>query len=184
MRTGKAVHVLGLAAFAMQLGMSRAAADSPPRERSYGRHDWAAEQVSILSLIVSPERWFERRVQVAGLIFVDEESSFLCFSREIIPLLAVANCIDLELDFEALKIARSDLEGLSGQGALVEGLFQTPEAKPESSTIAHDGGSARVVEVPTRSISGRLASVSRVLVPSAEPEASPESPKAEGDLPP
>lgn len=164
---------------------SRSLASDGTEERtgSFGTHNWAAKPVSILSLIVSPERSFDTQIQVAGFLVIDFETSFLCYSPDVIPLVLTANCIDLELDLDTLQTTRVVLEGFSARGAIVEGLFQAPIPLRESSTITHEGEQVRLIEVPIKSISGRLSNVRRVLVPAQDYISESPSNSAGGDPP-
>ena len=81
------------------------------------------EFVSLMQLIVNPEKYHGKRVSVVGVSKNGFEVHNICFSKEHSQYGITQNCLWIIPDHEALKVTSKELEGANGKYVLMEGIF-------------------------------------------------------------
>jgi hypothetical protein len=79
--------------------------------------------VSVVSLIATPERFHGKAVRVTGAFRVEFEGNNLCLHTEDLKNYNGKNCLWLSLDYATLKSTPKELSRFNGQNVLVEGTF-------------------------------------------------------------
>lgn len=81
------------------------------------------EDVSLMQLIVTPEKYDGKTVRVFGVSFIEFESNGIWFSKEQLEYGGMKNALWLEPDYDAIGKNRAELAKYNGQYVLVEGVF-------------------------------------------------------------
>lgn len=81
------------------------------------------EFVSLMQLIVNPEKYHGKRVSVVGVSRNGFEVHKICFSKEHSQYGINKNCLWIVPDYEALKATPDELAEFNGKYVLMEGIF-------------------------------------------------------------
>lgn len=81
------------------------------------------EFVSLMQLIVNPEKYHGKRVSVVGVSKIGFEVQKVCFSKEYSQYGIGKDCLWIAPDYEALKTTPKELAESNGKYVLMEGIF-------------------------------------------------------------
>ena len=82
-----------------------------------------AESVSLMQLIVNPEKYHGTPVRVIGVSSIEFEGDAIWFTKEHYELNVYMNSLWIEPDYDALGATRQQLEQFNGKYVLIEGVF-------------------------------------------------------------
>jgi hypothetical protein len=81
------------------------------------------KSVSLMQLIVNPEKYHGELVRVIGVSRIEFEGDSVWFTKEHYKHNAYMNSLWIEPDYDALGATRQQLEQLNGKYVLMEGVF-------------------------------------------------------------
>jgi hypothetical protein len=82
-----------------------------------------AESVSLMQLIVNPEKYHGKLVRVIGVSSIEFEGDGIWFTKEHYELNVYMNSLWIEPNYDALGATRQQLEQFNGKYVLIEGVF-------------------------------------------------------------
>jgi hypothetical protein len=85
------------------------------------------ENVSVISLIASPEKYDGKPVRVTGAVRLEFEGKALCLHQEDLTQRLYANCLWIQPDVNALAADERTLSALNNQYVILEGTFRKDE---------------------------------------------------------
>ncbi len=115
-----------LSVLCLALALSFAANAAGPRV-DFGEPNRSVEDVSLVALIATPEKYAGKAVRVVGAFRLEFEGNDLCLSKADLDHYITKNCVWLELDSKTLGPKSREIAGLNGQFVLVEGIFSSKE---------------------------------------------------------
>jgi hypothetical protein len=89
----------------------------------FGSIDQEAVDVSIISLIATPERFHGKTVRAGGAFRAEFEGDVLCLHVEDLKTHNGKNCVWLYFDYEALGATPKDLSVLNDRNVWIEGTY-------------------------------------------------------------
>lgn len=89
---------------------------------AFGTANHLAKSVSLMQLIVNPEKYHGKLVSVIGVSNVGIEKNSICFSKEHSQYIG-EECFWIVPDYEALKTTPEELAKFNGKYVLMEGVF-------------------------------------------------------------
>jgi hypothetical protein len=115
------MKILPVFAFLIAAMLSHAASSA-----SFGKVR-QVENVSIVSLIATPEKYDGKPVRVTGAVRLEFEGNALCLHQEDLTQRIYANCLWMQPDLNALAANENTLSALNNQYVLIEGTFRKDE---------------------------------------------------------
>jgi hypothetical protein len=109
--------------YALAILMLAATAVACAREVSFGRVDQEAVEVSIVSLIATPDRFHGKVVRTEGAFRAEFEGNEICLHLEDLKTYNGKNCVWLHFDNKALGAEHKELSSLNEKHVWIEGVF-------------------------------------------------------------
>jgi len=90
---------------------------------AFGTADQKAESVSLMQLIVNPEKYHGKLVRVIGVSRIEFEGNGIWFTKEHYKHRIYKNSLWIVPDYRALDATQQQLEAYNGKYVLMEGIF-------------------------------------------------------------
>lgn len=92
---------------------------------SYGTTNKEPEEVSVISLLSTPEKYDGRFVRVIGVGCIKFEGYAFYLSKDDYKYNVTKNALWMDLDYKSLNTSDKELEKWNGKYVLVEGIFNS-----------------------------------------------------------
>ena len=90
---------------------------------AFGKTDHGIESVSLMQLIVNPDKYQDKHVRVIGVSRIEFEGNAIFFTKEHYENRVSENSLWIEPDYKVLESTPQQLKEFNGKYVLVEGVF-------------------------------------------------------------
>ena len=115
---------------------------------AYGSPDNNVIEVSIVSLVATPEKYDRKKIRVIGVAGIEFESQILCLSKDDLQYRLMQQCVHMEFDLKALSFKKKELEAYNGKYVLIEGMFAKRDYPPDKLKSNNSNGGLRITIGP------------------------------------